>query len=550
MKSILLTVAAFILFVPIQAQAQFADWEINHFHSEITVNADGSLLVQEIIVADFGIQQKHGIFRFVPIVYKTLTGDRQRIDIEFTVIEMDNADVPYTTYLSGGNTVVQMGDPNRTISGEHVYEVYYTVERALLYFDDYDELYWNVTGSENEAEILGSSAVVHLPEGAVAEQYACYVGVLGSTDSCGFAQEGDALVFTADDEMTIAVGFTKGIVPEPTWQDRLIWIMQDNWTGILPLLVFLATLIYWFFTGRDPKLDKTIIAQYDAPKDLWAGHAGLLDRGMLHKRDIVAMIIDLAVRGYLKIEVKGTKSVTHTFVRLKQSDKLDASHAYLYNRIFVKAELRANFSDVRKRMGPKVTQTLQKKLKMDLVRLGYSPKKTWVHGKVMTGAGVTMIFLPFFLWFIMGTIGVVMSVVSGVGILVLSLFAAKVTKDGAEQVWYLQGLKLFLKKAERYRIQWLEKEHELVALLPYAIAFGMTKYWAKAFAALHVGDTADLGFLNTPAMSIAALEGSLKSLTNAVAVASSTPNVPHTGGGSSGGGFSGGGFGGGGSGSW
>jgi len=35
-----------------------------------------------------------------------------------------------------------------------------------------------------------------------------------------------------------------------------------------------------------------------------------------------------------------------------------------------------------------------------------------------------------------------------------------------------------------------------------------------------------------------------------VAVASSTPNVPHTGGGSSGGGFSGGGFGGGGSGSW
>ena len=86
--------------------------------------------------------------------------------------------------------------------------------------------------------------------------------------------------------------------------------------------------------------------------------------------------------------------------------------------------------------------------------------------------------------------------------------------------------------------------------MPYAIAFGMTKYWAKAFAAIHGEEDVDLFFLQASAMSMMSLEKSLTSLTHAVGTASSGPPPAPSSSGSTGGGFSGGGFGGGGVGSW
>ena len=543
----------FVFLLPGAVHAQFADWEINHFHSEITVNEDGSLFVQEVIVADFGIQEKHGIFRFVPVVYKTSTGDRQSIDIEFTHIEMDNAYVPFTTYRSGGNEVVQMGDPNKTISGEHVYEVYYTVERALLYFDDYDELYWNVTGNDNEAVILSSSAFVHLPEGASAEQYTCYVGVYGSTDACGFAQEGDLLAFTAEDALTIAVGFTKGIVPEPTWKDRLMWFLQDNWMGAIPLLLLLGVGLYWFFFGRDPKTGKTVIAQYEPPKGLWAVYAGIILRGRFQRKDIVVMIIDLAAKGFLKIEVTGTRSKKHTFIRLKQTDGLDAPHRLVYNAIFVGANKTATFDGARQRLGTNMRTKLVELLKSELEVQDYYAKRTWFHARVMIMVAMALLGLAFVFWSFMGLTGVVVSVISAIGMVAFSLIASKTSHKGAEARWKLKGLQLFLKTAERYRIEWQEKEREFVELLPYAIAFGMIQYWTKAFAAIHGAGVVDLYFIEAQSMSLLTLEKDLMSLTHAVGTATSpqgTPNTPGSIGGSTGGGFSGGGFGGGGSGSW
>ena len=550
MKSLFLALFACILFVPIQAQAQFADWEMNHFHSEITINEDGSILVQEIILADFGIREKHGIFRFVPVVYETLTGDRQRIELEFIEFEMDNAPVPYSTYRSGANEGVQLGDPNKTISGEHVYEVSYTIDRALLYFDEHDELYWNVTGNDSEARVLASSAVVHLPGEAEAVQASCYSGGLGATEACGFAQEGNTLVFTAEDEMTIAVGFEKGFVPVPTWQDRIGWIISDNILGFWPLLILLFVAGYWFVTGRDPKSGKTVIAQYDAPNDLWAVYGGILERGRFHRRDVITMIVSLAVRGYLKIEVKGTKRQTHAFIRLKQTDDLDDAHAYVYNRIFTKANLRATFSEVRPRFGAKTRHVLQEKLKTELENKGYFAKRTWMHVRVLGMVAIALFGYVFLLWAFIGLIGSIVTILSGVGIVVFALISSKTSKEGAEARWHLKGLRLFLKTAERYRIEWQEKELEFVKLLPYAIAFGMTKYWAKAFAAIHGEEDVDLFFLQASAMSMMSLEKSLTSLTHAVGTASSGPPPAPSSSGSTGGGFSGGGFGGGGVGSW
>ena len=42
---------------------------------------------------------------------------------------------------------IKIGDPDRTISGEHTYDIRYRVKGALNGFEDHDELYWNAIGA-------------------------------------------------------------------------------------------------------------------------------------------------------------------------------------------------------------------------------------------------------------------------------------------------------------------------------------------------------------------------------------------------------------------
>lgn len=546
MKSFLFACAAFLLLLPLQARAQFSDWEITHFHADITIHEDGSLLVQEQISVDFGELQKHGIFRFIPVVYKTQMGNRQRIELDFLDFQIDETDVPVTTYRTGGNQFVQLGDPDFTISGEHVYKITYLVERALLFFDGHDELYWNVTGHDYEVPIVSSSAIIRLPGSAKALQVHCYTGVYLSTEECGFAQESQKLVFVADKEMTVAVGFTSGVVSPPTQWDRVSWFLKDNWLSGLPLLLVIIVALYWWKVGRDVKVRKTVIVQYTPPDGVWALYAGVIDRGYIMKRDVIALIINLATEGYIRIE---KKEDVYFFERLKSKAGLDDVHAYIYAKLFKGSEKISSFLETQKRMGPKTQQLIAKKIKAELSNKGYFSEGSWMRGKFMVGIGVLLVVSPFISWLWVGTIGIVLAVFSGIGILIFAFFAPKLTADGAKLRWHIQGLKLFLKTAEKHRIKWQEKEHEFVRLLPYAIALGMTKYWTGAFSSLFGENRKSPFFYTGEAFQYDDLQADIVQLTHAIGTASSVPRAPGSSS-LSGGGFSGGGFGGGGGGSW
>jgi hypothetical protein len=71
--------------------------------------------------------------------------------------------------------------------------------------------------------------------------------------------------------LTIAVGFPKGIVREPTRADRMGWLLYDN-RGLLIVLAGLALVLLfylwrWQRRGRDPRAG-TVIPEYEPP----AGH--------------------------------------------------------------------------------------------------------------------------------------------------------------------------------------------------------------------------------------------------------------------------------------
>jgi hypothetical protein len=58
----------------------------------------------------------------------------------------------------------------------------------------------------------------------------------------------------------------------------------------------------WYSVGRDPDPGVSVAPQYEPPKGMSPAEAGTLLDDTIHPRDITCTIVDLAVRGYIKIE--------------------------------------------------------------------------------------------------------------------------------------------------------------------------------------------------------------------------------------------------------
>src|SRR5215203_1072136 len=205
------------------AHAGFAE-RIVDYRTDVTVEHDGTIEVHETIVYDFGAVPKHGIFRTVPVRTEQSGKDGYDRVYPLTVVSVSgSADTPaqYTVEEDGDNQRIKIGDPDRTITGEHTYDIVYRVHGAMNAFGDHDELVWNAVGTEWPVPIDKASAVVHAP--ADITQVGCSTGYLGASYPCdtasssGSTAEFSKAALAASQGLTFTVALPKGaIVPSPT----------------------------------------------------------------------------------------------------------------------------------------------------------------------------------------------------------------------------------------------------------------------------------------------------------------------------------------------
>jgi len=534
--------------------AQSYDWSIDSFDSVIEIHEDASITVTETIDVDFDIE-KHGIYREIPIRYTDPYGNSFKTDFDVLSILQDGqkAKVEYTHGYS--DLSLRIGDPDRYITGNHTYEITYTVDRVFLYFDDYDELYWNVTGSDWEVPIDYVSAIVILPDGAEVEQSECYTGNYGSTaQECQKLDQGNSAEFEANDFLTVAVGFTKGLIYEPTAWDRFILLILDNWFGLIPLLIAIFVFRIWWTKGRDPKMTRTVVAEYEPPKGIKAVHAGLLAFGKLKADVFASMIVQLAVDGVLTIESKEPKKTLGIFKQnpeiilhpKKDSKDLDDAHAQLHEILFKGKMEPKSLALIKGTISTHKLSKLRKTLRDWLVEEGYYTKHSFARQGGFIAGGVILCGLSIVVGAsLFGLFTAVCGVSSGIVVIILGYLMPALTREGLEMKRKVLGFKEFMHTAERYRSAWNEKENIFADYLPYAIAFNDVEKWAKTFEGMK--QAAPDWYNGHTSLLILASSGQFGTMTDSIRSATSTPSSS---GGSSGGGFSGGGFGGGGGGSW
>jgi uncharacterized membrane protein YgcG len=594
----LLTLAFAVIVLAPGLRSASADegWTIDSFAADITINQDASLTIVESIDVDFGAQQKHGIFREIPIEY-TIPGDNKHDRIyRFDLVAVSRADGtawPVQQSRNGANVRLKIGDPDRTISGKQSYRITYTVAGAMNAFPDHDELYWNVNGPDWPVRTLATTADVHVSGGSVT-RVACYEGPTGSTDTCNAAVANEfsgasfaaTRPFSEGEQMTIVAALPKGVVAEP---QVILTDKPKNWfernfefsPAIIGAAVVAAiaaaagAVAYWWRAGRDRTYttiyylsnDSTeqrrplfhrdqVVVEYLPPDDLLPAQMGVLLDERADTKDVTATIVDLAVRGYLTIEeldkswIFGKKDWNLT--KKKDGADLQPYERTILNGLFEDgpekkvSELKNKYMDALK--------SAERELYSDAtVRGWFAGNPQFVRNYAQVG-GVVVVAAAVGLGYVLGRffgaalVAVPIGVV-GVLLFLLASVMPRRTAKGSEALRRVLGFRLYINTAEQSRQEFNEKANIFAKYLPYAIVFGAVEKWARVFRDIDTTQATQGWYIGPGPFIAADFSNSLQAFSSSVSsVIGSTPGS--SGGSGFSGGFSGGGGGGGGGGSW
>lgn len=489
----------FVGAAPAAAQRSLA---IKQFDATITVNRDATVDVTETITVRFD-GSWNGLYRTIPVEYHTPQGFNWTLRLDFlgatsgpeaTPLKVEaNRERHYMKYkiwVPGAENVT------RTIN------LHYRARNGLRFFADHDELYWNITGDEWDVPIEGASAVITLPDGASGLRAIAFNGAYGSTAR-------DAIVDTAGttikvrmpkglgfhEGVTAVVGWNKGLIPEPSSVQRAAEFGFSNWPLGIPLVVFGLMFWLWSKVGKDPG-ELPVVVQYEPPAGLTPAEAGTLIDESADMRDITATVVDLAVRGHLRIEerqdehlfglIKKTEFVFHRLER--GPDPAMAPHeSSVLTGIFGGATT-VSLSELENKFYknvPGITTNIFDALvgkglyrkRPDKVKanwLGWSVALGFliVMFGVVTAARFNMTPLPFFV-----AAGASWLIINGFG----RIMPARTVK-GARTLEKVLGFEEFLRRVDGERFERVIKTPEMFEkYLPYAMAFRVEKRWAHAF---------------------------------------------------------------------
>ncbi len=567
MRSRIACLALLILLWPNAAAAQ-RTLLILDFHADIEVHADGSIVVEETIVPRF-TGTWNGIYRTIPVQYRTPQGLNYtlRLDIE-SVTDDEGRELRYESSRERHYRKLKIWVPGATDSTKTV-KLRYRVPNALRFFDEHDELYWNVTGDEWDVPIAEASARVRLPDGVTGIRATAFRGSYGSTQQAGVKIDSGVVQVEANalgfrEGVTAVVGWDPGIVHRPTAVERTVSTLYSNLPLALPPLVFLGMWRLWRARGRDPELSP-IATQYEPPPHLSPAELGTLVDGSPDMRDITATLVDLAVRGYVHItETKEEhlfglySSRDYTFTVRPESgewSKLKVHETKLLSAMFGN-KTTVTLSELKNKFY-KHLPGLREHLYSMLVKDGFYTgrpdrvRALYIVGGVVLGfviggaSGALMSALG-----MQPAAGIVAGILSGLIIIVFGWFMPARTMRGTRELEKVLGFQEFLSRVEADRLERTVRTPEMFEkYLPYAMALGVEDNWAKAFDGIYTQPpswytgpggnhtfrpstlTSNLGVMSTTAASV---------------MASSPRSSSGSGfrGGSSGGGFGGGGGGG------
>jgi Predicted membrane protein (DUF2207) C-terminal domain/Predicted membrane protein (DUF2207) N-terminal domain len=532
---------------------------MSSFTADYVLDADGGATVTETIDYVFGTSSgvKHGIFRNI-VTRQQVTDANGRATEDtyrYYALDLDSVTSPTgapseakVTDQSDGSTQIRIGDPDITVSGSQTYVVKYHLANVMNPFPDHAEFYYNVFLDDAIPKDVVKVTVTG-PGGVTAVN--C---VRGSDPGkpCDRAEPGQTALFTVDnllgnEDLTIATSLPRGGFGELKPDIRAAGSAYDEGqakvltslalaggigaplvaAGVMGVLVATRGRDEWYagvtpglspgatdavapgsvppppqptLRGRKPE----IAVQFNPPPGVQPGMVGTIIDESADTIDVSATVMDLAVRGFMRIEeIQSGTVFSRTDWRLVQlppppGQTLRPYEATVLDGIF------STSSDIKlSELKYKFRTTLNlaiRQMYTEVVDRGWfrrSPQTQragWqALGFLLIGAGIVSCFyLGVITHAIDQTagigIGIPSGVVLGLGLIVAGLIfrilgKRMAAKTAAGSAVYAQslGFRKYLETAEAGQIRFEEASAIFSRYLPYAIVFGVADRWAGTF---------------------------------------------------------------------
>ena len=533
---------------------------MSSFTADYVLDAEGGATVTETIDYVFGTSGgvKHGILRNIVTRQAVTDADGRSSEENFRYYDLDLESVtsptgaPTETKLtdqSGGETQIRIGDPNVTVSGTQSYVVKYHLANVMNPFPDHAEFFYNVFVGDTVPKDRVKVTVTG-PGGVTSVR--CVRGSDPGRD-CDSAQAGQTAVFTVDnllgnEDLTIATSLPRAGFGELKPDIRAAGSSYDEGqakvltslalaggigaplvaAGVMGVLVATRGRDEWYagvtpglapgsadavapgtapppppaptLRGRRPE----IAVQFNPPPGVQPGMVGTIIDESADTIDVSATVMDLAVRGFLRIEeIQSGTMFSRTDWRLVQLPPPPGQTLRPYEATVLEG-LFAEGSDVKLAdLKYKFNTTLNlaiRQMYTEVVERGWfrrSPLRQragWqALGFLLIGAGaVSCFYLGVVTRAIDRTggfgVGIPSGVVLGLGLIVAGLIfrilgKRMAAKTAAGSAVYAQslGFRKYLETAEADQIRFEEASAIFSRYLPYAIVFGVADRWAGTF---------------------------------------------------------------------
>ena len=547
-----------------------ADERILDYQSDILIHEDGNLMVAETIrVRAEGVKIRRGIYRDFPTRYKDRFGNHYVV--ELTVLDVQRNGSPELFHLEKRDNGVRIyiGSADRMLnSGTHVYRLRFQTSRQLGFFPDRDELYWNVTGNGWEFPIEHASAQIKLPRTVNEEDLhiAFYTGPQGAQgkEAVSRIRNGHTVFFEttrglgAYEGLTVAVGWPKGLVKEPTTPERVAFFLKDNGAAVALLFGLLAPLGWylraWNQHGRDPQKG-VIIPRFKPPTGLTPAGCSYILKMSFNNQAYTAAVVSLGVKGYLEIHENDDEFTLH-HKHNPASGKASKGERALLDELFKQATT-IELDQKNHRVFMKAKAALSRALKAEHQGRVFNLNSQYSLPAVAMTILAVIIAIQLdggpATWIMFGLLSVALHIV-------FLFLMRSPTTAGRLIMDQIEGFKMYLDTAEQDRLDRMRSPQltpeVFESFLTYAFALGVENSWCERFAREFPVELAKKdGYRPTWYSGRHSGLGALghfgnefnTSFSSAISSASSPPGSSS---GSGGGGSSGGGGGGGGGGGW
>ena len=344
------------------------EYVIDKYNIDIIVNENNTFDITETITAYFNVS-KHGIFRTIPLknTITRLDGTTSKNRVQISNLSVDNE---YTTSRENGNYKIKIGSASRTLTGEQTYVIKYTYNIGKDPIKDYDELYYNIIGTDWDTVIGNVTFNITMPKEFDSSKLGFSSGTLGSTSNSNvkYSVNGNKISGSYNGILEVGEALTiRSELPDGYFVDAGLNInFMDYIMFLIPILFLGVAIFLWYKFGRDDQVVETV--EFYPPAGFNSLEVGFLYKGKAENQDVTSLLIYLANKGYIKIaetEEKSlfSKSKGFKITKLKEYDGNNVNEQIFLNGLFTK---RASFTSLFSKTPKTPTDNINEVTSMDL----------------------------------------------------------------------------------------------------------------------------------------------------------------------------------------